>query len=193
MTDVPPRDVTLLLDRLRAGDEVARGDLISLVYDELRRVASILMKKERKDHTLAPTELVSEAVVRLLGGHGFEKAPDRSYLFAMASRAMREILVDHARRRAAGKRGGKLHRVPFDQVLEGLEAQGLDVVEVHEALNRLASFHERQSQVVTMRFFGGLTVPEIASMLGVSVSTVENDWRIARAWLSAQFEREGEA
>jgi RNA polymerase sigma-70 factor, ECF subfamily len=183
-----PHEFTLIFGRARAGDERARGELIALVYDELRRVASGLMRRERTEHTLSPTGVVHEAVIRLLGdAFFFDKAPDRSYLFASAARAMREVLVDHARRRAASRRGGGRRRVPLDRVVESFEANGLDVIALHEALDRLAEWNERQSQVITLRYFGGLTMAEVAESLGVSMVTVERDWRLARAWLGRQL------
>ncbi len=185
------RGFTLVLSRARDGDERAKGELISLVYDELRRVASRLMRRERTDHTLSPTAVVHEAVIRLLGDEVFDKAVDRSYLFASAARAMREVLIDHARRRAADRRGGNRRRVPLDLVADYFEQQGLDVVAIHEALDRLAELNERQSQVMTLRYFGGLTVPEVAAALRVSVVTVERDWRLARAWLGSQLRERG--
>jgi RNA polymerase sigma factor (TIGR02999 family) len=183
----PQQGLTLILGRARDGDEGARGELLALVYDELRRVASGLMRRERPDHTLPPTAVVHEAVIRLLGEAVLEKAPDRSFLFAAAARAMREVLIDHARRRAAGRRGGGRHRVPLDAVVDYFEGQGLDLVAVHEALDRLARRDERQAQVMTLRYFGGMTVAEVAAALGVSVVTVERDWRLARAWLVDQL------
>lgn len=188
----PQRDLTLMLGRARDGDERAKNELIGLVYDELRQVAARLMRHERPDHTLPPTAVVHEAVIRLLGDAVFDKAADRNFLFASAARAMREVLIDHARTRAADRRGGGWQRVPLDLVVDYFEEQGLDVVAVHEALDRLAELNERQSQVMTLRYFGGLTVPEVAAALEVSVVTVERDWRLARAWLRGQL-REGGA
>jgi RNA polymerase sigma-70 factor (ECF subfamily) len=183
----PVRGLTMILGRARAGDERARGELIALSYDELRRVASRLMRRERPDHTLPPTAVVHEAVIRLLGEGVFDRAADRSFLFAAAARAMREVLIDHARRRAAARHGGGRRRVPLDVVVDYLEGQGLDVVAVHEALDRLAELDGRQAQVMTLRYFGGMTVAEVAEALGVSVATVEHDWRLARAWLAGQL------
>lgn len=183
-------DLTLLLARARDGDEQARGDLIARVYGELRRVADGLMRREHPGHTLSPTAVVHEAVIKLLGEAALDRAADRSYLFASAARAMREVLIDHARRRATARRGGGRQRVPLDAVVDYFEDQGLDLVAVHEALDRLAERNGRQSQVVTLRYFGGLTVPEIAEAFGVSVGTVERDWRIARAWLSNELRGE---
>ena len=175
----------------RAGDERARGEPLALLYDELRRVASGLMRRERTGHTLSATAVVHEAVIRLLGDAVFDKAADRGYLFASAARAMREVLIDHARRRSADRRGGGRRRVPLDLVVEQFEEQGLDVVAVHEALLRLAEIDERQARVMTLRYFGRLTVSEVATSLGVSPVTVERDWRLARAWLRDQL-REGD-
>jgi RNA polymerase sigma factor (TIGR02999 family) len=182
-----PQRLTIIMGRARAGDEQARDELVARVYDELRQVASRLMIRERADHTLSPTAVVHEAVIRLLGEAVFDEAPDRSYLFASAARAMREVLIDHARRRAASRRGGGRRRVPLDAVVDYFEQQGLDVVAVHEALDRLAELDARQAQIMTLRYFGGMTVPEVAAALGVSVVTVERDWRLARAWLAGQL------
>ena len=182
-----PRGLTVILSRARAGDDRARDELIGLIYDELRRVASGLMRRERAGHTHSPTAVVHEAVIRLLGEAVFDRAADRSFLFASAARAMREVLIDHARRRAADRRGGGRRRVPLDSVVDYFEGQGLDVVAVHEALDRLAELEGRQAQVMTLRYFGGMTVAEVAAALAVSVTTVEHDWRLARAWLAGQL------
>jgi RNA polymerase sigma factor (TIGR02999 family) len=183
-----PGDVTVLLHAIRAGDAQAKGRLAALVYGELRGVAAGLMGRERGDHTLQPTALVHEAFVRLFRDDLWRTAPNRSYLFGAAARAMREVLADHARRRRAAKRGGTVRRVPLDDLLDHLEhEQNVDVLALHESLDRLSALHDRQSQVVTLRFFGGFTVAEIAGLLGLSVSTVEADFRLARAWLRQQL------
>ncbi len=187
MGDEPKRDLTVLLERTRAGDDRAKGEVIALVYEELRRVAAHLMRRERPDHTLPPTAVVHEAVIRMLGEGVLDRAADRNFLFAAAARSMREILIDHARRRSADRRGGGRHRVPLDLVVDYFQSQELNIIAVHEALDRLAQFNERQSQVITLRYFGGLTVPEVARALGVSEFTVERDWRFARAWLHGQL------
>jgi len=188
----PRQEFTLILGRARAGDEAARNELIALLYGELRQIASRLMRRERTGHTLSPTAVVHEAVIRLLGDAAFDKAADRNYLFASAARAMREVLIDHARRRGADRRGGGWRRIPLDLVLDHLEEQGLDAVAVDEALHRLAERNERQAQVMTLRYFGQLTVAEVAAALGVSPVTVERDWRLARAWLRGQLRGEDE-
>lgn len=184
-------ELTLNLERAKAGDETARGELIALIYDELRGVASRLMRRERTDHTLSPTGVVHEAVIRLLGEAVFDRASNGGDLIAAATRAMREVLIDHARRRTADRRGGRWRRVPLDLVVDYFDEQRLDVSAVHEALVRLASLRDRQAQVMTLRYFGRLTVSEVAAVLGVSPVTVERDWRLARAWLRGQL-REGD-
>jgi RNA polymerase sigma factor (TIGR02999 family) len=131
-------------------------------------------------------------VIRLLDKAVFDKAADRNYLFASAARAMRQVLVDHARRRSAERRGGRRRRVPLDLVVAALEEQKLDVVAVHEALDRLAEWNGRLAQVMTLRYFGQLTVPEVAAALAISPATVERDWRLARAWLRGHLRGEEE-
>jgi RNA polymerase sigma factor (TIGR02999 family) len=178
-----PGDLTAILGAVRAGNSDARDRLVRAIYGELRRTAGGLMRRERPDHTLQPSALVHEALLRLLSGQALADAPDRRYLFAAAAQAMRQVLVDHARRHRAAKRPGNRVRVPLDQALVAFEEQGLDVLALHEALEQLALAHPRPAQVVELRFFGGLSVPEVAEALGVSDTTVEGDWRFARAWL----------
>lgn len=187
MAAEPRRELTRILGRARTGNEPARSELVALVYDELRRVAGRLMRRERANHTLSPTAVVHEAVIKLMGEAVFDTASDRGFLLASAARAMREVLIDHARRRSAARRGGGRRRVALDAVVDYFEDQGLDVVAVHEALDRLAALDGRQAQVMTLRYFGGMTVPEVAEALGVAVVTVERDWRLARAWLVGEL------
>jgi RNA polymerase sigma factor (TIGR02999 family) len=185
------REVTTLLQEIRAGSAGARDQLVALVYDELRRLGGGLLRRERPGHTLQPTALVHEAVLRLFRPDALSAAQGRGQFLAAAARAMRQVLVDHARRRAADKRGGDRERLPLDDVLDHFAQQRLDLLAVNEALTRLAGLHERQSQVVELRFFGGYTVEEIAGQLGVSVSTVESDFRKATAFLRGQLADEG--
>ena len=126
-------------------------------------------------------------MIRLLDKAVFNTAADRNYLFASAARAMRQVLIDHARRRLAERHGGGRRRVPLDLIVEDLEEQRLDVIAVHEAIDRLAKWNERLAQVMTLRYFGQLTVPEVATALAISTATVERDWRLARAWLRGQL------
>lgn len=183
----PKEDLTTILHQVRAGREDARGRLVLAIYDELHRIAMGLMRRERPDHTLQPTALVHEGLLRLLDGDALADAPNRRYLFAAATKVMGQVLVDHARRRQAAKRDGGLARVPLDAILAAFEDQGLDVIALHEAIDRLAQAYPRQAQVVTLRFFGGLSVPEAAEILDVSGTTVEADWRFARAWLRGRL------
>jgi len=179
--------VTALINEARAGSKGARDRLLRAVYGEFHRIANALMRCERPGHALQPSDLVNEAVIRLLDGEAFKKAPNRQYLIGAAAGAMRQALVDHARKRDADKRSGKCKRVSMDQVLGYFEAQHLDVIALNEALDRLSVLHDRQAQVVELRFFAGLAVPEVAEVLGVSVGTVEGDWRFARAWLRIEL------
>jgi RNA polymerase sigma factor (TIGR02999 family) len=181
-------DLTALINEARTGGKVARDRLFRAIYVEFHRIAVALMGKERQGHTLQPTALVGEAVIRLINGHAIERAPDRRYLFGAANRAMRQALVDHHRKR--NTREGNLKRVPLDEVLAFLEEQNLDIEALDKALDRLAELYERQGLVVALRFFAGLSVAEVAEALDVSVGTVEHDWRFARAWLRDQLEGE---
>jgi RNA polymerase sigma-70 factor, ECF subfamily len=176
-------DLTAILSDIRAGRPDAQDRLVCAIYGELRRVARGLMHQERPGHTLQPSALVHETLLRLLDGDALADVPNRRFLFAAAAQAMRQVLVDHARRRRARKREGQRARVPLDEALSTFEEQGLDVIALHDALDRLAPAHPRPAQVVDLRFFGGLSVPEVAELLGVSDTTVEGDWRFARAWL----------
>jgi RNA polymerase sigma-70 factor, ECF subfamily len=146
-------------------------------------MAGGLMRHERPGHTLQPSALVHEALLRLLRDEALADVPNRGFLFAAAAQAMRQVLVDHARRRGARKRNGHRVQIPMYQVLTSFEERGLDMIALHEALIDLAREHPRQAQVVTLRFFGGLSVPGVAAALGVSDTTAEGDWRFARAWL----------
>jgi RNA polymerase sigma factor (TIGR02999 family) len=180
-------DLTAIINEARAGGADAQERLVRAIYAHLRRTASGLLRRERPGHTLQPTALVHEALLRLLDADTLADAPNRRYLFAIAAQAMRQVLVDHARHRKARKREGNRVRVPLDPVLAGFDEQGLDVIDLHEALERLAQDHPRQAQVVTLRFFGGLSVAEVAETLAVSEKTIKCDWRFARAWLRGQL------
>jgi RNA polymerase sigma factor (TIGR02999 family) len=158
------------------------------IYAELRSLAAGYLRGERPGHTLQPTALVHEAFLRLGSLSGCAESPAR--FKALAARTMRNVLVDHARRRAAAKRGGERQRVTLDEGLAFLARGELDVLALHEALERFAALDERAARVVELRFFGGLTEPEAAEALGVSLRTVEGDWRMARAWLREALEGE---
>jgi RNA polymerase sigma factor (TIGR02999 family) len=174
------KDVTQLLAKWSGGDQAALAELMPLVYDELRRQARRYLGGERSGHTLQPTALVHEAFVRLVGQRDVHWQ-NRAHFFGVASQAMRRILVDHARARAAAKRGGG---APALAVPDPTPAQpDLDVVAIDEALTRLAGIDETQSRIVELRYFGGLTVEETAAVLHLSPATVKREWSMAKAWL----------
>ena len=178
-------DLTELIRQARTGGVMARDRLFRAIYADFHKIAVALMSNERAGHSLQPTALVGEAVIRLLNGQAIDKAQDRRYLFGAATRAMRHVLVDHHRKRKV--RDGCQKRVPLDEALAFIEEQKLDIEELNTALDRLAEINERQGLVVALRFFAGLSVAEVASALDVSVGTVELDWRFARAWLRDQL------
>jgi RNA polymerase sigma factor (TIGR02999 family) len=180
-------DLTAMLSEVRAGSPDAQDRLIRVIYGELLRTARRLMRRERPDHTLQASALLHEALVRLLDHEALADISNGRHLHAAAGQAMRQVLVEHARRRNAGKREGRRNRVPLDQVLANFEEQGLDVIDLHQALERLALSNPRQAQVVELRFFCGMSIPEVAAALDVSDTTVENHWRFARAWLRGQL------
>jgi RNA polymerase sigma factor (TIGR02999 family) len=174
-----PGDVTRLLAAARAGESEALDRLMPLVYDELRGLARHRLGRERAAHTLRATELVHEAYLKLAGG-GAAAASDRAHFLAIASRAMRQVLVDHARRRQAAKRGGEWERTTLGGGNDAMEVRPDEVLALDEALEEL---EPRQRQVVEYRFFGGMEEQEIAALLDVSERTVRRDWVKARAWL----------
>ena len=181
--------VTELLGRLREGDEGARDELFRLVYSELRRVADSQMRGQNRGHTLQPTALVNEAYIRLVGKDGFREYHDRGHFLATSARAMRSILVDHARARAAIKAGGDRQRVPLHPDFVGGDQVEIDVLALHEALQKLEQESPQRSQVVELRFFGGLTNEEVAAVLGVTERTVYRMWEYARTWLHREMSR----
>lgn len=181
-----PSDVTHLLGRLRGGDDGVLDELLTAVYDELRRIASNQLYGERDDHPFRTTELVHEAYEKLVDHHAVDWE-DRQHFFAVAARAMRQVLVDHARRRTADKRGGAAVPVPLDRAVGGATAGPDEVVAVNDLLDRLARRDARMARVVECRFFAGYTIAETADVLGVSRSTVNRDWRAARAWLNREL------
>jgi RNA polymerase sigma factor (TIGR02999 family) len=188
MGSSPTRDITSLLDRWNAGDVLAREELIPIVYRELRQVARRALAAERPAHTLQSTALVHEAYLRL-AGQDRPHWQNRQHFFAVAAQLMRRILVDHARKRLAAKRGGYAVALELDEAVALPEHQSVDLVALDDALNALAALDSRQSQVVELRFFGGLTIDETASVMGLSTGTVKREWATARAWLSAELLR----
>ncbi|CAD74321.1 similar to RNA polymerase sigma-E factor [Rhodopirellula baltica SH 1] len=184
----PETEVSMLLQQVKDGDEEAREKLFVTLQSELRDMAGALMRGERPDHTLQATALVNEACVRLLDTEALKNVSDRRYMFGMANRAMRQILIDHARRRRTNKRGGDYQRASLDVVLDNFEANNrCQYEDLESALEGLEATSPRQREVVELRFFSGLTNEEVAKVLEISVATVERDWRLARAKLFDQL------
>ena len=181
---------TDILQAWSEGHPTALAKLISLVLPELRRLARAHMHGERPDHTLQPTALVNEAYLRLVGLRRMHWQ-NRAHFLAMSARLMRRILVDHARSRRYRKRGGGARRTTFDEAALITNTGGADLVALDEALNALAALDARKSQVVEMRFFGGLSVAESAAVLQVSPDTVMRDWKLAKVWLLRELDRGG--
>ena len=182
-----PQHLTEWLTAWRHGDDQARNELFAVVYPQLRQIASRFLQHERDDHTLEPAALVNELALRLLGSGPIDYN-DRTHFFALAAQMMRRILIDHARARVAGKRGGVQERVNLSSVDEWRATpQSEDVLLLEDALSQLEQADARAARVVELRFFGGLHEQEVADVLGVSVITVKRDWKVARAWLIDQL------
>lgn len=175
----------MLLRAWRQGERAALDEMVPLIHDELRRLAAFHMRGERKDHTFGPTELISEAYLRLAGGVALEFS-DRVHFFAVASRIMRQILVDHARKRSRDKRGGGVRPAEFDETLVATD-RPWELVALDAALDGLARFDERKARVIELHYFGGLTQDEIAAVCDVHVNTVARDLRLGEAWLRRQL------
>ena len=185
MATPTPGEVTRILRAWGNGDQQALDKLIPVVYSELRRLAGRYLRRERPDHTLQATALVHEAYLRLVDQRRVSWQ-NRAHFFGVAAQLMRRILVDHARRRLAAKRGGPVLRIRFEPGDVDSEDRLEDVVAVDAALDQLAAMDPRQGRVVELRFFSGLTIEETAAVLGVSAATVKREWSIAKAWLSRE-------
>jgi len=177
-----PQQVTQLLVAWGGGDRAALDELMPLVYEELRRLAHHYMSRERAGHTLQTSALINEAYLRLVDQKNINWQ-DRAHFFGIAARLMRQVLVEYARKRRYAKRGGEARRVPLDEAMIVSEERAADVVALDDALKSLAEIDPRQSQIVELRFFGGLSIEETAEVLGVSPGTVMRDWTLAKAWL----------
>ena len=182
MRPVQPAEVTELLRRWSAGDVAARESLVPLVYDELRRLARYYLASQRSDHTLQSTAIVHEAYLRLAGRDNVHWE-NRRHFFVVAAQLMRRILVDHARKRNAAKRGGAQLTLLVDEAVEPSSQRELDLVALDDALKALAELDERQSRIVELRFFGGLSIEDTSRLLEISPATVKREWSTARAWL----------
>lgn len=197
MADSPPRhpaspaslrpDPAALLDQWKQGNRDALDQLVPLVYDELRDLADSFLRRERHSHTLQPTALANEAFLRLLGQHATWQS--RAHLFGIAAELMRRILVDHARRKRAAKRGGPAGLLQLDDQIDFGSSRSVDLIALDDALQTLERLDPQQSRIIELRFFTGLSLEETAEALGLSVSTVKREWRSARAWLSRELTR----
>jgi RNA polymerase sigma-70 factor, ECF subfamily len=185
----PRGEVTSLLAAWGKGDPSALNKLIPLVYAELYRIARRVWNRHQQENTLQPTALINEAYLKLANAES-TSFQDRCHFFAVASTAMRQILVNHAKSRLSGKRGGGRGIVSLDEVQRAVDQEAEEIVLLHEALEALQAVDPRKSKVVEMRYFGGLSIEETAEALGVSINTVNRDWRLARSWLIREMNRE---
>jgi RNA polymerase sigma factor (TIGR02999 family) len=184
----PPSEVTLLLQGWRNGDRNALDALLPLVYEELRRLAHFQLQRERQDHTLQTAALVHEAYLRLIGLNP-PHWESRTHFFAIAAQLMRQILVDYARRHVAVKRGGGACKLSLEEATLVSKQKDVDVLSLDDALKALAKIDPRQSRVVELRFFAGLSLEEISEALEIAPATVQRDWTAARAWLHREISR----
>lgn len=181
-------EVTRLLEAVSGGDRMAASQLLPVVYEELRKLARVRMNAERPEHTLDPTALVHEAYIRLVGSQDRKNWDGRGHFFASAAEAMRRILVERARARAAQKRGGDRRREELGEEPAIPNPEFMDILGVDELLTKLEARDPRKAQIVTLRFFGGLSNEETATALGLSLTTVKNEWAFTRAWLHRELE-----
>ncbi len=179
-------EVSQILEQIQGGDTYAEQRLVNLLYTDLRKMAAHQLKSERSGHTLQPTALVHEAYFRIFTGTPLQ-VHNRAHFMALAAQVIRRILVDYARNRTAVKRGGKDSPMPLNEGLLFDQSRVAEFLEVHDALERLRAWSPRQSQIVEMRFFGGMSEAEMATRLNVSERTVKRDWAMARAWLHAEL------
>ncbi len=189
MEQPKPGEITLLLKRLSAGDRDAESNLMELIYDHMHRMARLRLQVERPDITLRPSDIVSELYLRLIRDTSIEWR-NGAHLFALMARTIRNILVDHARRYAGGKRPPPASRVSLEDVFVYTEDRSAFLLELNDVLNRLAQEDPRAAHIVEMRLFGGLSEQEIAAALDLAERTVRRDWQFARSWLQAQLNRD---
>ncbi|HKX83969.1 MAG TPA: sigma-70 family RNA polymerase sigma factor [Pyrinomonadaceae bacterium] len=176
------QQITKLLLAWREGEPAALDRLMPIVYDELKRLASAYMRRQKPGHSLQTVDLVNEAYMRLIDSSRVNWQ-DRNHFYAIASQIMRRLLVDSARKRNSQKRGGGRAQITLDDNLEVAGGAGTDIVALDEAMKRLAALNPRQSRIIELRYFGGLTEEETAEVLGLSSRTIRRDWTVARAWL----------
>ena len=182
-------EVTTLLADWGKGDTTALNKLMPLVYAELHRIARRVWNQHQQNNTLQPTALINEAYLKMAHSET-ASYQDRCHFFAVASTAMRQVLVNHAKGRLSEKRGGGRANVPLDEVQRAVDQEAAQIVALHEALEALEAIDLRKSRIVEMRYFGGLSIEETAEALGVSIGTVNRDWRLARSWLIREMKHE---
>ena len=180
------KEVTVFLKAWSDGDRAAADSLLQLVYKEMRKLAASYLQKQRPDHTLQPTALVHEAYLKLIDTSEINWQ-DRAHFFAVAAQTMRNILVDHARKVNADKRGGDARKIQLDEAVGLSKKQDVDLIDLDGCLTKLAQQDEKQSRIIELRFFGGLTIEETAEVLKISPATVKREWAMARAWLFRQM------
>ncbi len=188
MQTPPPNEITPLLLRWSQGDEVALNLLMPIVYQELHRLAQSYLRRERADHTLQPTALINEAYLRLIK----QDAPEwqsRSHFFGVAARLMRQILVEHARAHAAAKRGSAQTELSLDEAWIYSDEKAAELIALDDALNAMMAFDERKVRIIELRYFGGMSLEETATALNLSIATINNETRVARAWLHREMSR----
>lgn len=176
------KNISLILREWSGGRREAVDELMPVIYDELKKIAAQYLRKERREHTLQPTELAHEAYLKLIDISNVNWQ-DRAHFFAVSAQVIRHILVDHARAKATDKRGGAAERIVLDEAISFSEEPDTDLLALDEALKILATFDEQQSRIVELRFFGGLTIEETAEVLKISPATIKREWTLAKAWL----------
>jgi RNA polymerase sigma factor (TIGR02999 family) len=187
MSQNEPSEITRMLIELTDGNREVVDQILPHIYDELKRLASGYLRRERPDHTLQPTALVHEAYMKLIDQNRVQWQ-NRAHFFGIAAQVMRRILLDHARKHQANKRGGEAEKLPIDEeILVVSHDRSAELIALDEALQELARLDEQKAKIVELRYFGGLSIEETAEVLGVSVPTVNRHWRTAKAWLYSQL------
>lgn len=186
MSERGPSEITQMLIELTGGNKDVVNQILPHIYDELRRLAGNYLRRERSDHTLQPTALVHEAYMKLIDQKKV-KWQNRAHFFGIAAQVMRRILMDHARKHSAEKRGGEAEKLPIEEeILVVSHGRSAELLALDEALEKLAQFDETKAKIVELRYFGGLSIEETAEVMGVSVPTINRHWRMAKAWLHAE-------
>lgn len=189
MSQEPPSDITQLLIQMTDGNTEAVNQILPMIYSELRKLASSYLRRERSNHTLQPTALVNEAYLKLIDQKKV-KWQNRAHFFGIAAQVMRRILLDHARKHTAEKRGGAAEVLPIEEeILVVSQEKSAELIALDEALENLAKMDEQKAKIVELRYFGGLSIEETAEVMGVSVPTINRQWKMAKAWLYGQVAR----